>query len=96
VRVFDCRRAPCKGDGRNQANRHDARISHRQACAVSNLRRVPLSRSQGSFPVQRVSEPLLIRKFSRWSCAATGNLGQPSLELSPVVRFQKIGRTKRD
>jgi hypothetical protein len=53
VRVFDCRRAPCKGDGRNQANRHDARISHRQACAVSNLRRVPLFQSQSSFPGRR-------------------------------------------
>jgi len=29
VRIFDCGRAPCKGDGCNQPNRQDARVSHR-------------------------------------------------------------------
>src|SRR5215475_5185512 len=34
VRVFECCRAVCKSDGRNQPNRQDARISHWQACAI--------------------------------------------------------------
>src|SRR6266550_1792145 len=40
VRVFDCGRAPRKRDGRNQPNRKDARISHRQL-ALSRIRGCP-------------------------------------------------------
>src|SRR5215469_502282 len=40
ARVFDCsRRAPCKGYGRKQPYRQDARIFHRR-CVVSNSERV--------------------------------------------------------
>src|SRR5262245_6093992 len=41
ARVFDCsRRAPCKGYGRNQSCRQDARIFHWR-CVVSNSERAP-------------------------------------------------------
>jgi hypothetical protein len=46
-RVFDCGRAPCKGDTRNQPNRQDARISHRQL-ALSRIRGCRGLSSQGS------------------------------------------------
>src|SRR5262249_5746722 len=52
VRVFDCGRTPCKGDGRNQPNRQDAHISHRQL-TPSRIRGCPVFRSQSSFPVAR-------------------------------------------
>ena len=44
VRVFDCGRAPCKGDGGNQPNQQGARISHRQL-APSRIRGCPVFRS---------------------------------------------------
>jgi hypothetical protein len=56
IRVFDCGRAPCKGDGGNQANQQDARIFHRQL-ASSRIRGWPVFRSQSSFPVERANEP---------------------------------------
>jgi hypothetical protein len=40
VRVFDCGRAPCKGRGRNQPNRQNARISHRRALRRLNSEKV--------------------------------------------------------
>src|SRR5215813_7020335 len=51
ARVFDCsRRAPCKGHGRNQPYRQDARIFHPR-CVVSNSERgCPGFRFQSSFP----------------------------------------------
>src|SRR5438045_1824921 len=33
MRVFDCGRAPCKDDGRNQPNRHDAHKPHFARCS---------------------------------------------------------------
>jgi hypothetical protein len=45
IRVFDRGRAPCKGDGRNQSNRQDARISHRQLAPSPRARRFDLQSS---------------------------------------------------
>src|SRR5262245_7539687 len=41
VRVFDCGRAPCKCDGRNQPNRQEARISHRRIASSRIPRGLP-------------------------------------------------------
>src|SRR5262249_41164032 len=78
LRVFDCGRAPCKGDGGNQPNHISS-----AACVVSNP--CPVSRSQSSFPVERANEPrLILLGLAAWSCAGTGNVGQ-SLELGPAI-----------
>src|SRR5262249_38857752 len=55
------------------------------SCAISNP--YPVFRSQSNFPVERDNEPRLVLKFSRWSCAGTGNV-RPSLELGPAVRLR--------
>jgi hypothetical protein len=73
VCVFDSGRAPCQRDGRNQTNRQDARISHRQL-ALSRIRGCPAFRSKSGFAVERINEPRFILKFSS-SCADTGMLG---------------------
>src|SRR5262249_31942162 len=89
VRVFDCGRAPSKRDGRNQPNRQDARISHRQL-APSRIRGWPVFRSESSQLSGRERQrSRLILKFSRWSCAGAGNVGQPSLEMVPLSAFKK-------
>jgi hypothetical protein len=68
------------------------RISHRQLVR---------SRVRGcaaiSIPEQlsgRESQRHLVLKFSRWSCAGTGNIG-PSLELGPAVRFRVLPMVSR-
>jgi hypothetical protein len=45
IRVFDCGRTPCKGDGRDQTNQQDARVSHRKL-ALSRIRGCPAFSSQ--------------------------------------------------
>src|SRR6476469_7701507 len=50
IRVFECGRAPCKGDGGDQPNQQGARIFHRQL-ASSRIRGWPGISIQSSFPV---------------------------------------------
>ena len=89
MRVFDCVRAPNEGDGRNQSNRQDARVSHRLRRLEFEVARYldskrPSGRGQFNEPrhfLTPAAGPVQVRK-----CWAV------EVSLPP---FKEIGRAKR-
>src|SRR5262249_38641531 len=76
VCVFDCGRAPCKGDAGNQPNQQGARISHRQLRRLESVSGISIPEQLSGRERQRAASLCRYRKC--WAEPGTWSRCPPS------------------